>query len=107
MGRDAGWTPQRRDGVSLTVWTLIKFHYAELILAVISSVGIRFGWLTPQIWPILLGLWLAFPLSWMMQYSAKRPKLFATPEIVDPPSIIRDATLLATDFQSERAVSAA
>lgn len=107
MGRDAGWTPQRRDGVSLTIWTLMKFHSAELGLAVILSIGIWFGWLTPQIWPVLLGLWLAFPLSWMMQYSARRPKIFATPEIVDPPSIIMDATLLAIDFQAERAVSAA
>ena len=65
VGRDAGWTPQRRDDAELPWGDVFRFHRFHIAIGVLIAIGAYavspalLAWLSPAI----LGLLLAAPIS--------------------------------------------
>ena len=95
IGRDAGWTPQRRDAGGTTWGDAWRFHRRHMFLSVITAVIIWF--LSPPLlaWvsPALLGLFLAVPLSRASGSVAigrtlSKFALLRTPEELESPRLV-------------------
>ena len=106
LGRDTGWSPQRRDDGSIPPREIIRRHRWHAALGVgagISAAMIAtslFLWMSPTV----LGLVLAIPLSWLTSKLAaglafKRLGLLLTPEESSPPAIVTQANRLQRENQ--------
>lgn len=102
LGRDSGWTPQRRDDGTIPLSQIVRRHRWHTLLGLAAGLSAYvvspylFFWMSPTI----LGLVLAVPLSWGTSQLGvglwfKRWGLLATPEENGPPDIVRRAN----DFQ--------
>jgi membrane glycosyltransferase len=104
VGRDAGWSAQRRDdgGTRWTeAWQRHRWHMGCGLLMAIAAWSISpaiLAWLSPT----LAGLLLAVPLSWasgsvQIGDALRRACLLVTPEESDPPALhlAREATAAA------------
>jgi membrane glycosyltransferase len=103
LGRDTGWSPQRRDDGSIPFPDIVRRHRWHTVLGAVAGVSAfliatsLFLWMSPTI----LGLLLAIPLSWLSgQLGAglalKRIGLLQTPEEKSPPPIATRANELQT-----------
>lgn len=104
MGRSSGWGPQRRDGDSEPFRQILRVHAGHTLVGIGVAAGV--GWMSLEAlaWlaPIVAGLVLAAPLSWLTGSTAAGAilhwlGLFRVPEEGDPPAVVRavDQTLLA------------
>ncbi len=83
------WSPQARNGGDYSPATVLKFHALETVSGLALALGITGGLVSLWLVPIALSLGLAVPLSML---SGRRVGwLMATPEMVDPPAILRRA----------------
>jgi membrane glycosyltransferase len=104
LGRDSGWSPQRREGGGTSWGDAWHFHNRDVLLAAMA--GAIFWFLSPALlaWvsPALLGLLLAVPLSRAsgserLGLSLSKLALLRTPEEVERPVLVaRRAELIAT-----------
>ncbi len=105
LGRDSGWSPQRRDDGSIPMRDIIRRHRWHTLLGFITGISAfliatsLFLWMSPTI----LGLVLAIPLSWCSGQIGvglwlKRRGLLMTPEEGAIPAI----ALRANELQNER-----
>jgi len=101
-GRDAGWSPQRRDDGTVPFAAIARRHRAHMALGVVTLfVGMLISptlvlWMSPTI----LGLLLAIPLSYAsgslkIGMALRRAGLLVTPEEREPPAIVARANALA------------
>lgn len=107
IGRDAGWSPQRRDDGTISFRSTLRRHFSHMVLGLITLVaGLLIApslvaWMSPTI----AGLCLAAVLSWgtgqlSLGLALKRWGLLLTPEETTPPSIAARAGELRTALQS-------
>jgi len=105
LGRDSGWSPQRRGDGTIPLRDIAWRHLPHMALGVIAGVAAfmistsLFLWMSPTI----LGLVLAIPLSFISGTLAaglalKRFKLLETPEEQSPPPIATRANMLAREY---------
>lgn len=105
MGRSSGWGPQRRDGDSEPIRQILQAHAGHTLIGLVAAAGI--GWMSLEAlaWlaPIVIGLILAVPVSWLSGSTAAGAvlrwlRLFLIPEEGDPPMVLRavDRALLET-----------
>lgn len=96
LGRDSGWSPQRRDGQ--TTW-FDAWHAHRLHMAIGVATACFAFYLSPQIFiwlsPTLVGLILAIPLSRLsgsptVGLALRKCGLLLTPEEESPPAVVRD-----------------
>jgi membrane glycosyltransferase len=94
MGRDSGWTPQRRDGS--TTWS-DAWHYHNRHMLLSSMTAAILWFLSPPLlaWvsPALLGLFLSVPLSRAsgsesLGRALSRFALLRTPEEIELPALM-------------------
>ena len=100
LGRRVTWNPQRRDGASYGLWTLLRFHWLETILGAVISAGLVSGLVPIWLLPIAASLLLAVPLSalsaWRIGSRAPKSAQLMPPETLRAPPIVQMA-------QAERA----
>jgi membrane glycosyltransferase len=94
-GKDSGWMPQSRDDGALSWASIARAHAGHTVLGVIlAAIAILvnnelFCWLLP----ILAGLILSIPLSWLSG-GARRTKLIKTIGLLRVPEEKRPAPIL-------------
>ncbi len=110
LGRDTGWTPQRRDDGSIPLRDIVRRHWSHVALGLLTLVtGLMISsslvaWMSPTI----AGLLLAIFLSWLsgklsVGLAMRRMGLLVTPEEGERPGVAVRAEEIARDL--ERAVS--
>ncbi len=105
LGRDTGWSPQRRDDGSIPLADIVRRHRSHTALGFVSLVA---GFLiSPSLvaWmsPTIAGLILAILFSWASGQRSiglflKRLGLLRTPEETTPPPIAVRANTLAREL---------
>jgi membrane glycosyltransferase len=104
MGRSSGWGPQRRDGEGEPFAQILRVHAVHTVVGIAVAAGV--GWISLEAlaWlaPIIVGLTLAIPVSWLSGRESagaflRWVGLFRVPEEADPPAIVAavDRELLA------------
>ncbi len=107
LGRDTGWSPQRRDDGSIPFGDIVRRHRSHVALGFLTLVaGLLISpslvaWMSPTI----AGLILAIGLSWASGQRSiglflRRIGLLRTPEETDPPAIAVRANALARELES-------
>jgi membrane glycosyltransferase len=104
MGRDSGWSAQRRDDGSMPFGQIVKLYWRHTVF------GLAFGgiawlvspWLALWMSPVVLGLALAIPLaSWTassgMGLGLRRMGLLLVPEESATPRVLTDAVAFRRD----------
>lgn len=105
LGRDTGWSPQRRDDGSIPLSDIIRRHRSHTVLGFITLVaGLLISpslvaWMSPTI----AGLILSIGLSWASGQRSiglflRRLGLLRTPEEASPPPIALRANALAGEM---------
>ncbi len=105
LGRDTGWSPQRRDDGSIPIRDIVRRHRSHVALGFVTLVaGLLISpslvaWMSPTI----AGLLLAIILSWASGQRSiglflKRLGLLRTPEETTPPDIAIRANALAEEL---------
>ena len=94
-GIDTGWSPQNRDGGAYPLGTLLRFHAVETVVGTALTLGIALGYVSAWLLPIAVPLALAVPVSWASSFPVGRWSLpswlFATPQEVSMPPVLREA----------------
>ncbi|MDT8344980.1 MAG: glucans biosynthesis glucosyltransferase MdoH [Thermohalobaculum sp.] len=114
LGRDSGWSTQRRDGAEMPWAEALRRHWGHVAAGVLP--GIAFAWFAPDqlVWisPVLAGLILSPALS-RLSGSARlgrallRLGLLATPEELAPPPVAGAARAAAAALAPATAVTLA
>lgn len=110
LGRDTGWQVQRRDDGSLPIAELLRrFGPLTLVGFVLGGAAYAvslslFLWMTP----VTVGLLLAMPLAALtarndMGATLRALGLFAVPEEIAPPPVLRSASALARQLEGSDA----
>ncbi|MEQ8397280.1 glucans biosynthesis glucosyltransferase MdoH [Thalassobaculum sp.] len=95
LGRSSGWGPQRRGGDGEPFGQIVRVHAVHTLLGIAVVAGV--GWVSVEAltWlaPIVLGLILAVPVSWLSGRDSvgailRWLGLFRTPEEGEPPAIV-------------------
>jgi membrane glycosyltransferase len=110
LGRDTGWSAQRRaGGAGESVGTLFRLYAAPFVIGLALALGAflvssgLFYWMTP----VLIGLVFCVPLVWLTSSAAagsafRYVGLLATPEEIAPPAVLTRAreleSALGEDF---------
>lgn len=101
-GFDSGWKAQRRDDGGIPFADAMRFHWRHMVVGVVlvllcwySSPGV-IAWMAP----VILGLLLAAPLSWLTSRNAGRlmSKILSTPEDRNCPAILRRTDRCAEEW---------
>jgi membrane glycosyltransferase len=92
------WSPQARKGGDYGAATVLKFHALETVSGLLLALGIAAGLVSLWLLPIAVSLGLAVPLS--MLSGRRLARLMATPEMVDPPAILRLARASRAMFRA-------
>jgi membrane glycosyltransferase len=96
LGRNSGWGPQRRAGDGEPFADVLRAHGVHTVVGILLA-GIV-GWNSPAAlaWlaPVVVGLVLAAPLSWLGGLEAagaalRRRGLLRVPEEGEPPAVVR------------------
>jgi len=117
IGRDSGWSPQRREGVELGVRDVWRAHGAHVVLGLAGAVGAFLVSRYFLLWasPIFLSLALSAILSFhtakpRLGRALRRRGLLSIPEEHDPPPVLqRSAALRAAyvaEFEARRRIAA-
>ena len=93
LGRDAGWSPQNRNGGNYGFSLLLRFHGLETCIGLMLMSGIFAGVISLWLAPIAVSLLCAVPVShWFSKPGTQMPatsRLMETEERRAPPPIIR------------------
>jgi|GEM_PF-18449 len=106
LGRDSGWSAQRRDHGGPLRGELTRIYGLHTVLGAALAIGAYavslplFLWMTP----VLAGLVLAIPIAALtsrpaMGHGLRRIGLLLTPEERDPPQVLRRANELAAESE--------
>ena len=94
-GRSSGWGPQRRDGDGEPFGQALRVHWAHTLVGVAAALAVAFVSLEALAWlaPIIVGLTLAVPVSWLSGRESagewlRRLGLFRIPEEAVPPAVV-------------------
>ena len=97
LGRDAGWKVQRRGSGAIApaeiYWKFAAPTLCGLFIG-LSALAVSFPlflWMSP----VIAGLLLAIPLGFLTSRRIRSNGLFATPEDLHPPQVVRRANELA------------
>jgi membrane glycosyltransferase len=104
IGRDAGWTPQRREGVELSRRDAWRAHRGHVLLGVAGAAGALLVSKYFLMWasPVLLSLTLSALLSLHTSRSGTgRRRLFRIPEDADPPRVLARSLELRGAYAAE------
>jgi membrane glycosyltransferase len=92
LGRDSGWRPQSRDRHGMTFFDALRFHYRHMLIGAVLAVACWEASAQIVAWmsPVIVGLLLAAPLSWLAARSASPVlrSLLSTPDCRCPPAIV-------------------
>jgi membrane glycosyltransferase len=102
LGRDAGWSAQRRDDGGLSKAEVVRQYSMTTVLGLVFA-AIAYAISAPLlIWmlPVVVGLILAIPIAWLTGRTATGQRLRAlglllTPEECTPPRVLQRANELA------------
>jgi len=95
VGRDSGWRPQSRNGISMRFAEAFRLHWRHTAIGALLALVCWEA--SPQVvaWmsPVIVGLLLSAPLSWFTAQPAGliSRALLATREARSPPAIIESA----------------
>jgi membrane glycosyltransferase len=108
LGRDSGWSAQRRDDGGIPFRDVARMYRGHTFLGVLLGLG---AWAVSPflaLWmlPVVLGLALAVPLAYLTSkrsigLSLRRIGVLRIPEEVQPPDVLQRAASLARDASSE------
>lgn len=111
MGLDSGWKAQQRDGGALTF--VDAMHFARLHTLIGALVAVIAWKVSPGllVWmsPVVAGLLLAGPVSWLTSRDAGAFSRWAlaTREEIDPPAIVEQAVQAGEAWRMRLAAPAA
>jgi membrane glycosyltransferase len=96
LGKDAGWSAQRREGHSIPFRVALRRYFSSTVLGFILAIS-AYSVSLPLFWwmsPVIIGLLLAIPLTMVTSSSvlgraARTAGILVTPEEQAPPSIIK------------------
>jgi membrane glycosyltransferase len=111
LGRDSGWHPQSRLGGGLSIIDVLLFHWRHMLLgAALAAIcwyasGLLVAWMAP----VIAGLLLAAPLSWLVARPAGplMEAVLSTPDGRSPPSIVASARRASGEWAADAAAQAA
>ena len=110
IGRDSGWSPQRREGVELGVRDVWRAHGAHVLLGLAGGVGAFLVSRYFLLWasPVFLSLALSAILSFhtakpQLGRALRRRGLLSIPEEHDPPPVLRTSIALRAAYAAETA----
>jgi membrane glycosyltransferase len=104
LGRDAGWTPQRREGVELRGRDAWRAHRGHVLLGVAGGLGALLVSKYFLMWasPVFLSLTLSALLSLhTSRPGAGRRRLFRIPEDTSPPPVLARSLELRRAYADE------
>ncbi|KWT72061.1 Glucans biosynthesis glucosyltransferase H [Hyphomicrobium sulfonivorans] len=95
FGFDSGWRPQSRDGEGLSFVSALRYHRWHMAIGVVMAVlcyeasALVLAWMSP----VILGLVLAAPVSWLTSRKAPRilRSLLSTRDGRKEPAIVESA----------------
>jgi membrane glycosyltransferase len=101
-GRDAGWQTQRRDDGTVERRELYRKYGIPTLCGVAMAASAYAVSLSLLFWmsPVIVGLLFAVPIGALTARPATG-KLFATPEEIGPPSVLRRANDLSASADAE------
>jgi membrane glycosyltransferase len=95
LGRDSGWRPQLRNGISMSFRDALRFHWRHTLIGALLVFACWEASLQVVAWmaPVIVGLILSAPLSWLTSRPAgfAARALLSTREARSPPAIIESA----------------
>ena len=110
LGRDGGWSPQRREGVELSSKDAWRAHRGHVALGVCGAIGALFMSRAFLVWasPVFLSLMLSAVLSLHMSRSKAgraltRRGLLQVPEDAEPPLVLAKSLALRRAYAAEAA----
>ncbi len=112
LGRDSGWGRQNRDGDALPLGVAVRRHAGHTLFG--AALGATAWYVSmPLFWwlsPMVAGLLLAIPLSWISAQPAlgrltQRLGLFAVPEENVPPPVLRRAAAIEQELAGAEGAS--
>jgi membrane glycosyltransferase len=108
IGRDSGWSPQRREGVELGVRDVWRAHGAHVLLGLAGGVGAflvsRYFllWASPVFLSLALSALLSFHTSRArLGHALRRRGLLSIPEEHDPPPVLQRSLALRAAYATE------
>jgi membrane glycosyltransferase len=108
LGRDSGWTPQRREGVELSRRDAWRAHRGHVALGLLGGLGALLVSKYFLMWasPVFLSLTLSALLSLHTSRPGSkgplgRRLLFGTPEDADPPAVLARSLALRRAYADE------
>ncbi len=95
FGLDSGWRTQSRDGAGIPFTEAVRYHRWHMLIGVVMALAcyeasaLVLAWMSP----VIVGLILAAPLTWLTSRRASRPlrTLLSTREGRSPPAIVESA----------------
>lgn len=95
FGLDSGWRTQSRDGAGIPFAEAVRYHRWHMLLGAVMAVAcyeasaLVLAWMSP----VILGLVLSAPLSWLTSRRAASPfrALLSTRDGRSPPAIVESA----------------
>ncbi len=110
LGRDSGWHPQLRNGISMTFADAFRFHWRHTLIGLLLALACWEA--SPQVvaWmsPVIAGLLLSAPLSWLTSRPAGLLSrvLLSTREVRSPPAIIESVNRASGEWAARTRVEA-
>jgi len=108
LGRDSGWRPQLRSGISMSFADALRFHWRHTLLGVLLAFVCSEASLQVMAWmsPVIVGLILSAPLSWLTSQPAGfiSRALLSTREARSPPAIIESANRASSEWAARTSV---
>ena len=108
LGRDSGWSPQRREGVELGVGDVWRAHGAHVLLGLAGAVGAFLVSRYFLLWasPVFLSLALSAILSFhtsrpRLGRALRRRGLLSIPEERAPPQVLQRSVALRAAYAAE------
>ncbi len=105
LGRDTGWTPQRRDDGSIPLRDIVRRHWSHVALGVLTLVtGLMIStslvaWMSPTIAGLLLAIFLsALSGELSVGLALRRMGLLVTPEEGERPRVAVRAEQIAAEL---------
>ena len=103
LGRDSGWRPQVRDRQGMRFVDALRFHYRHMLLGALLALACWEASAEIVAWmaPVIVGLLLAGPLSWLMARPAGPVlrALLSTPDCRCTPAIVESANRARSEWE--------
>jgi membrane glycosyltransferase len=102
VGRDSGWSAQRRDDGGIPARETRRLYRRHTVLGLLLGAVAWLVSLYLALWmlPVVLGLALAIPLALLTGRRWSGGGLLRTPEEAEPPSVVARAAVLQREWQA-------